>query len=145
MSSSQSTSGRELTPFARLLADHMAEYAKTHWPGRSIPEWAEQFGVSSQAVYDWFDKGAIPRASTLTLIAHATGLSRLALFQAAGVPLPEDQPWEDHRRRILRDARLPLEAREELAGCIEQVAKQYRADDAATDGHAEAPANARRG
>lgn len=114
-----------MTEFARLLSDHM----QREWPPKTIPEWAERFGVSAQAVYDWFEKDTVPRASTLDLIHQATGIARGQLYRAAGRPLPSDAPWQDYLQRVEQDKRLSSESRMAMVHAIKELQQRYSTND----------------
>lgn len=111
----------ELTPFARRLADYMS----AQWPPMTVPELASLTGISAQAIYDYFNKDVVPRATTLELIAEKTSIPVADLFAAAGLPQPPTG-WDKIEREI-EDLHLPERDRADLLRCLDGVRAKYEA------------------
>jgi transcriptional regulator with XRE-family HTH domain len=79
-----------LTRFGRLLYDHLLSFK----PTKTVPEFAREVGVSSQAVWDWLRAGTIPRRATLVQIAERVELPLDELLEAANLPSTEEQKRE---------------------------------------------------
>lgn len=112
----------ELTPFAQLLADYMRQ----DWPPVTIPKLAERTHVSVQSVYDWFNKGTLPRASTIELIAEGTGIPRRDLYQAAGIPMPDNSALDRIKRQIEAERGLTPDAKRLLLAAVDKARSNER-------------------
>lgn len=107
----------DLTPFGHLLYDYLLSFK----PTKTVPEFARDVGVSTQAVWDWLRARTVPRRATLVLISERTDLPLDELLRAAGLPSTEEV------RRARREHLGMLHA------SIDEVMALVRADPEFTD------------